>query len=501
MKKVRSILGIILVLTMMVAFSISAFAIDVESSTVIVKPATNGSSYESHNILSVNRSDDGASVSYSVNSQYERVLRELIPTGDIVDYISGLSGKELQQFADRLYQKIKTAGINAEYTATSTDGQAVFDGISPGYTLIGQTAAGENEPFSVVLLDTAFDRDTIYVTPKTETPSVEKKVLEKSDSIQADGTWQDAADYDAGDQVAFQITGTLPENLLSYDRYAIKFHDTLSSAFTYNNDATIYAVMGPGADNMIECTELFTIQSSGSNLTFGCDNILQHETTMNAKSFLIKYTAKLSMTPVLGAAGNPNTVYMEYSRNPHGTENGQTAPDKVTVFSYQVKVDKVNEQQQPLNGAGFALYKYIAEQSAYKLVGEAKYSGTEFVFQGLDAGQYKLEEVQTPSGYNSIAPIEFKVEAVYDTKSADPVLTDLVAKKLTGESITGSDQMFSVDLANGRLSTKIVNKTGTELPSTGGAGTILLYVLGGGLVVTGGLILLLKKRKKTTKHR
>ena len=137
MKKVRSILGIILVLTMMVAFSISAFAIDVESSTVIVKPATNGSSYESHNILSVNRSDDGASVSYSVNSQYERVLRELIPTGDIVDYISGLSGKELQQFADRLYQKIKTAGINAEYTATSTDGQAVFDGISPGYTLIG----------------------------------------------------------------------------------------------------------------------------------------------------------------------------------------------------------------------------------------------------------------------------------------------------------------------------------------------------------------------------
>lgn len=345
------------------------------------------------------------------------------------------------------------------------------------------------------MLDTAFDAETVYVTPKTETPVVEKKVLEKNDSAGGEGTWQDAADYDAGDKVAFQITGTLPENLLSYDSYTLKFHDTLSGTLSYNNDAVVYAVMGP--DNMIDCTSDFTIQASGTNLTFACNDILQSETLRNAKSILIKYTATLSPTPVLGTAGNPNTVYMEYSRNPHGTETGQTPEDKVNVFSYQVKVNKVNSENQPLSGASFGLYKYIAERSAYELVGQVQYNGPEFVFQGLDAGQYKLVEESAPTGYNAIAPIEFKVEGTYDTESADPALTALVAKKLTGESITGEGQMFSVDLANGLLSTKIVNKTGSELPSTGGQGTLLLYACGGGLIVAGGLFFLLKNRKRS----
>lgn len=497
MKKVRSILGIILVLTMMAAFSIPAFAIGAPPvATIIVTPTTEGSAYEAHVILEVEESYDGSSISYSVNDTYESILRELIPTGDIIEHISNLSGKDLQQFADALYKKIKTAGIQPDHTAINEGGQAVFEDISPvGYTLIGQTSAGESEPFSVVMLDTSFARETIYVTPKTEKPTVEKKVLEKNDSVGGDGTWQDAADYDAGDKVAFQITATLPDNIASYDSYTVKFHDTLGSTLSYNRDAKVYAVSSEGEKNDI--TGIFSAQINYTNLTISCDDILQDENAKAAKSILVEYTASLSTTPIYGTAGNPNTVYMEYSRNPHGTETGSTTPDKVNVFSYQVKVDKVNADQQSLYGATFGLYKYNATTAKYEIVGNIQYNGPEFLFKGLDAGQYKLVEEEAPYGYNKIEPIEFQIEATYDTESADPALTALVAKKLTGESITGDGQIFAADLTNGQLATKIVNKTGSELPSTGGQGTFLLYVCGGGLVAVGGILLLLNKRRKS----
>ena len=93
---------------------------------------------------------------------------------------------------------------------------------------------------------------------------------------------------------------------------------------------------------------------------------------------------------------------MEYSRNPHGDETGQTPADKVTVFTYQVKISKVDEQQQPLYGALFGLYKYLESGSDYRLVDQIKYGSTEFIFKGLDSGRYRLVEEFAPDGYNKI---------------------------------------------------------------------------------------------------
>ncbi len=109
------------------------------------------------------------------------------------------------------------------------------------------------------------------MTPKTETPTVEKKVLEKNDSSGGEGIWQDAADYDAGDTVSFRISAVLPGNIRSYEKYTVRLHDNLSSAFTYSNDAVIYSVNNGEKKNV---TDVFSIQKDGTNLTFSCDNIL-----------------------------------------------------------------------------------------------------------------------------------------------------------------------------------------------------------------------------------
>lgn len=501
MRKFRNVLSLSLIIVFFLTSAVPSSAIgDDGSSRIVVKPAGEGASYESHVILNASRGGpEGSGVSYTVNSDYQNALNRVVPAGnqdDIPGYITGLSGNDLQEFADRLYKEIRSEGIPAYGTAGASQGEADLGGTPPGYILIGQTAAAAGEIYSTVMLDTTYDDETVYVTPKTETPTVEKKVLEKNDSSGGEGIWQDAADYDAGDTVSFRISAVLPGNIRSYEKYTVRLHDNLSSAFTYSNDAVIYSVNNGEKKNV---TDVFSIQKDGTNLTFSCDNILLNENLSSADSLVVEYSAVLSDAAVQGNTGNPNTVYMEYSRNPHGDETGQTPADKVTVFTYQVKISKVDEQQQPLYGALFGLYKYLESGSDYRLVDQIKYGSTEFIFKGLDSGRYRLVEEFAPDGYNKIAPIEFTIEAAYDAESADPALTALTARNMSGEVISGEGGIFAADLNDGSLSARIVNKVGKELPGTGGQGTLLIYLIGILSSAAGILLFYLKKKRgKTT---
>ena len=123
---------------------------------------------------------------------------------------------------------------------------------------------------------------------------------------------------------------------------------------------------------------------------------------------------------------------------------------------------------------------------------------TTFTFTGLDAGQYKLVETTVPAGYNKADDVEFTIEATYDTESADPKLTSLVVKDKDGSVISATaenqEASFATVLLEGKVSTKVVNKAGAELPSTGGIGTTIFYILGG-LLAVGAVVLLVTKRR------
>lgn len=121
----------------------------------------------------------------------------------------------------------------------------------------------------------------------------------------------------------------------------------------------------------------------------------------------------------------------------------------------------------------------------YELTDNAK---TSFEWNGIDDGVYKIIEVITPAGYNSINPIEFTVTATHDITSNNPELKELL----------GGDK-FSGSVSTGTLTTAIENKSGSSLPETGGIGTTIFYVVGVVLMLGAG-VLLITKRRMSAKH-
>ena len=304
--------------------------------------------------------------------------------------------------------------------------------------------------------------------------------------------WQDSADHDINDKVPFKLTATLPSNFDSYKEYYLEFKDTLSAGLTYNKDAKVYLVNNGVKTDV---TSSFTIADNGSS--YKINNLKSLSGVTATTKVVVEYTATLNEHAVIGSAGNPNTVHLEYSNNPNYTGNGENSPkgetpkDTVIVFTYKVVVNKVDQDKKPLAGAKFKLEKKLVNGSYKEVATVSTTAGSKFEFKGLDDGEYRLTETETPAGYNSIAPITFKVTASHETESDMPKLTDLNGEKVSGEI------KFEKDVNAGSLTTDVVNKKGSLLPNTGGIGTTLLYLAGSILVVGAGILLVTKKRMET----
>ena len=227
-----------------------------------------------------------------------------------------------------------------------------------------------------------------------------------------------------------------------------------------------------------------------------CANVKGITGVTKDSAIVVEYTATLNEQAVIAGVGNPNEAHLEFSNNPNGTGTGTTPTDKVTVFTFELVANKVDgdNSNAALTGAQFTLKKKKAD-SSYEDVKTLGADGTlsAFTFTGLAAGDYRLVEDTAPKGYNSIQPIDFKVVAVYDKDSADPKLTSLTVEG------TNADATFTVN-KNGQgadatftnITTQVVNHKGSTLPSTGGIGTTMFYVIGAILVV-GEAILLIQR--------
>jgi fimbrial isopeptide formation D2 family protein/LPXTG-motif cell wall-anchored protein len=241
-------------------------------------------------------------------------------------------------------------------------------------------------------------------------------------------------------------------------------------------------------------TEKVNSNSDGSTtVTWTCANLkgIQGVTLNKDTKVVVTYSAKLNKDAVIGAAGNPNTVYLTYSNNPNKGvegETGKTPKDKNIVFTYKTVVNKVDQDEKSLKGAAFKLEKKQPDGTYKEVKSFTAGEKTTFEFTGLDDGDYRLTETTTPAGYNTIAPIEFTISATHDTTKDDPMLTDLSGNVTTGEAT------FTPDTTAGSLTTDIVNNKGSILPSTGGMGTTLLYIAGAVLVLGAGAALIMKKK-------
>ena len=199
----------------------------------------------------------------------------------------------------------------------------------------------------------------------------------------------------------------------------------------------------------------------------------------------VEFTAKLNEQAVLGKQGNVNEAQLEYSNNPYFEQKGTTNWDNVIVYTYQVVVNKYANEVKEGNlktGAAFKLEKLVGQTWTLVKEFQADESTSTFTFKGLDDGQYKLTETVTPSGYNTIDPIEFTVTAehniLWEGQDRATILTSLNGAPTEAGLIT-----FTPSVDTGTLSTDVVNKSGSTLPETGGMGTTLFYDLGGVLVL------------------
>ena len=343
----------------------------------------------------------------------------------------------------------------------------------------------------------------VTVNRKADKPTFEKKVKDVNDSTGDKSGWQDSADYDVNDDVPFQLTATLPTNetdFAAYKTYKLVFHDQQSTGLTLNKDSVVvkygnqtlgtdsYTLEAPATDQ-----DTFDITINDAKTVKDADG--SAITVVAGGEFTVEYTSKLNENAVIGSTGNPNEASLEFSNNPNvggEGETGKTPTDKVIVFTYQLDINKTFNGGTPDDNdlPEFTLYKFDSTKNDYTTnlgkvsitkTADGNYTAS---FKRVDDGKYKLVETKTPAGFNTAADTLFEITADHDAKDNDPKLTSLKINSTAGNTATGT------------VVENVVNQKGSNLPSTGGMGTVLLYVAGIAVFVLAGATLVMALRRR-----
>lgn len=501
-KAMKKLMAALLAVAMVCAMAIPAFAADGSSSTstaavtmyTITAPATTHI-YEIYQIFTGDY--DPSQPSMLANIKWGKN-----GTGTAGDAVAQTVLEDLSKVSSSASHKAKLDVIEKYVTLTSpvatiTNGSSVE--VVGGYYLIKDQdgSLSGSEPYTTYLVSVV---GNVTIKPKSnDVPEFEKKLKDTNDSTGDVSGWQDSADYDIGDYIPFRLQGTVPEDYDSYKTYYYAFHDKEEAGLTFDpSSVEVHLGDENGAiisDNYYKVATKTSGTLSDTECTFEIVfDDLKKVTGVTANSIItVTYKSQLNENAVLGAHGNVNKAKLEYSNNPRGDGKDETPWDNVIVFTYKVVVNKVDQDNHPLEGAEFTLTKKIA--GGTEVVKTMTIDGSDkslFTLSGLDDGEYTLTETVTPANYNTISPITFTVNADHTiTWEADPrntVLTSLSGNTASGE-IT-----FTHNKTDGSLTTDVVNNIGTTLPGTGGIGTTIFYVIGGGLMVAAAILLITKKR-------
>ena len=500
MKKMKRLVALALSVVMVLAMSVFAFAAEGQTTHQITVKDTDNHTYAIYQIFTGDFADGTLSnVKWGVNGTGT--------TGNSVDdttlkALTDVNSKSEREILDVVEQY---ANLNNPVGTVNKD-HPYADAVSGYYLIKDADAVSNNDTYTTYIVKVV--GEDVEIARKANVPSFEKKIKDTNDTTGETSGWQDSADYDIGDQVPFQLKGTVASNYDAYKTYYFAFHDKEEKGLTFNKDSVKVYVDG----NKI--TSGYEVKTTG--ITDGCTfevvfNNLKDVSTVKAGSTVtVEYTSELNNDAVLGSQGNVNEAKLVFSNNPKNEQvgkpetPGETPWDNVIVFTYKVVVNKVNENGAALTGAEFTLIKKLPDNKEKEITAVKSTEGTSFTFRGLDDGDYILRETTTPSGYNTISDITFTVTAEHKiewtTEKRTEILTDLKGDKASGE-ITFSKVSETIkvdnkdeDSANAGLSTTVVNKKGSSLPSTGGIGTTIFYVVGAILMVGAAVLLITKRR-------
>lgn len=413
---------------------------------------------------------------------------------------------------DNLLNKIALAVEKAvPPTGEAFDAGAAFTATNKGYYLFmtdaasigakdnyaGKKQTGTSPIFAVV------GGSAVEVAEKTDIPTVEKKVMDdKSNS-----NWADKADSQMGQNVEYQLTGTVAENVDTFDTYYYQFHDELSAGLTANQASVEVKVDGAKID-----PDKYAVsydQENGNNLltvTFDDLNSSGATVTPNSK-IVVTYTAKLDPAKakkvVVGGEGNENTVKLIYSNNPGHDGKGESVPDTVRDYTYALKLVKEDsaDSDVKLSGVKFTIQatgadegtgiQYVQEDGSF---GDTAYEFTtdvkgEISVKGLDAGTYTVKETHTLDGYNTLSDFTFTITATgLDQNEGANALQVTTSKN-------GSDLVATPSFDSGTVTLTVKNKKGSGLPLTGLNGVTFTWIAGSAVLCIG-VAHLIRSRKQ-----
>lgn len=160
------------------------------------------------------------------------------------------------------------------------------------------------------------------------------------------------------------------------------------------------------------------------------------------------------------------TIYKLLKANSDLYDSTETKYAK--TVTYTVKGDEEKEEIKAFVGADGVLY-----------------------FTGLGEGVYTIKETTTPDGYNTIPDITLTIDWTapekYEpgTEGGTDCTWSATANTVDGNLTLNDEGVFELT---------IVNVKGSNLPSTGGIGTTIFYIVGG-VLLAGAVVLLITKRR------
>ena len=509
-----------------------AFAAEADGSVTINNVADNATEFKGYQIFTADVDNDGnvsniTWASTEVQNAVEPVVKaDESYTGktaqDAADWIAKKVGDEGSSVAfDSTAYKIAAAvnGLNADKTTNNR----VASGLAHGYWLfvtkadtIGFGEAGTFPIFTVV------GSKPVDGTEKTGIPTVEKKIVSDADSKE-----HDAADSQIGQDVTYNLYGTVAENFDKYDTYFYQFSDKISKGLMLQKGAKVYLyknrtdakgdlARAKGADITAyfkEETPAEAAEDGSKTTTWTCDNLKKVSDVTKDSYIVVSYKAQINKDAVVaGTEGNENTVTLNYSNNPMTGERGETQPDTVKDYTYGLKINKVDlGTEAALDGAEFTIQATGADGGASKSLYVQKdgslgsdpwnfvtANGGVIKVTGLDAGTYTVTEVSAPSGYAKVDPFTFEIKPSMNADDPGAGLT-----KLTGVLTTDQNDKVIAGLTDGDSGdNKLTLKPDSEktdgifnitvgdtkqvgLPLTGLNGVTFTWIAGGAVLCIG----------------
>ena len=510
MKHARKLASLLLALVMVFALATTAFAQDVTvtggTGSITISNAAKGETYTIYKLFDATVSADNNSIAYT--GTIPDGLKTYF-TADKNGYISATDeAKDGANMSEGLKAALKEWTTTAEPAATATsDGSALnFNELAYGYYVV-TTSQGEQ----VISVDSTMPNATI-VDKNSSTPSG----LTKTATATATGTDKS---FSIGDTVTYTVRFKTSnydgagENAKKIVSYTIK--DTLPD-FLEDVKVTSIIVDNDGDETTTKDQVDVTAQFDKDKkiVIDWYDEANNKFLYNNGATIIITYTAVVTEKAAIDGAGNTNNVTVTWTTD-DGTEPGpgkQLETDE-TIYTYAIALKKVNDKGEPLPGAVFEFPFYVKstpdKDGAYIYAGTTAKEGLTnkittpddgvIVVKGVASGSYTITEFKAPDGYNKLTgSVTVTAVKTGNTSTHTTVYLDKDGK-VVDESAKVTE--VKVDIATIAATVLVVvNKAGTELPSTGGMGTTIFYVLGSALVL-GAVVLLVTKKRMSDANR